>query len=1125
MKKTRKRLFAAMLVAVMFITTCIPAYAAQDNGQNISGTQDMMNEGTSAGESGETDNKGGTEDKSAAESKEDSQNPGDSEGEPESQTSAEQEADTQELQCNYILVQDDGEHQSVILEMGEEGTTALESAVLSYRDGNGEIQQAQAEEVQENLAAFLLNMPNDGAEREFISVETSVQGVFYTTSMAEKDEMENVEITEEEAAAVVEETQQDSSLDSETAQQVQNCVISAEEGGITAEDIETAIEETNKLAAQGAAARAVTFDLQDNGNLPSQPKEKTHYIVVLDPGHGGYDGGAENQYGSESESKLTLKIAKYLKEELSKYSQLTVYMTREDDTYVGLNQRVEFAVNKKADILVSLHLNSFDYSTANGAEVLVPKTGRYNSAVAENAERLAKNILKRITALGLFDRGLKYRDSENGSKYPDGSTADYFTTIAGGMKNSIPSIIVEHAFISGAKDAQYLDSEQDLKNFAKADAYGIAQYFDIETGGENYEEVPEPKGQWKKVGNKYYYYIGTQKQTGWVKVDNDWYYLDGSGVMQTGWQKIGGSWYYLNSSGRMLKGWQKVSGKWYYLNDSGSMRTGWQEIDGKKYYLNGSGAMQTGWQKLAGKWYYFNGSGAMQTGWITVSNKRYYINSDGIMQSGWQKLDGKWYYLNSSGAMQTGWQKVSGKWYYMDSNGVMLTGWQKVSGKWYYMNGSGAMQTGWQLVGGKWYYMNGSGVMQNSGWTKHGGKWYYLNSSGAAQTNWGKIGGKWYYFGTNAIMRTGWQLVDGKWYYLNGSGVMQNGGWTKLGGKWYYLNGSGAAQTGWGKISGKWYYFGTNAIMRTGWQKASGKWYYLNGSGVMQTGWTKLSGKWYFLNAGGDMAENWKYINNYWYYFKPGSGVMQTGWYQINGKQYYSDNSGHMMSGWQKISNQWYYFNSSGVMQTGWITIGDKEYYFDNTGIWDSDAKRVEDNSSTQTLYKIMGESAVEVEQMANFYEKSGVVYPSEELQKGGAADIETFCTILKEEADAEGVCAEVVFAQAMKETGWLKYGGDVKIEQFNFAGLGATGNGNAGNTFKDVRTGLRAQVQHLKAYASEEALVSECVDERFKYVDRGSALYVEWLGIQENPDGKGWAASKNYGYDLVKMIQDLKEI
>ena len=127
------------------------------------------------------------------------------------------------------------------------------------------------------------------------------------------------------------------------------------------------------------------------------------------------------------------------------------------------------------------------------------------------------------------------------------------------------------------------------------------------------------------------------------------------------------------------------------------------------------------------------------------------------------------------------------------------------------------------------------------------------------------------------------------------------------------------------------------------------------------------------------------------------------------------------------------------------------------------------------------------------------------------------------DKANAENVRGEVVFAQAMLETGWLSFGGDAGIDQFNFAGLGTTGGGVKGIAFPDVRTGIRAQVQHLKAYASTDSLNQECVDERFDYVTRETAPYVEWLGIQENPYGGGWAAGKDYGSKLRKILADLK--
>lgn len=174
--------------------------------------------------------------------------------------------------------------------------------------------------------------------------------------------------------------------------------------------------------------------------------------------------------------------------------------------------------------------------------------------------------------------------------------------------------------------------------------------------------------------------------------------------------------------------------------------------------------------------------------------------------------------------------------------------------------------------------------------------------------------------------------------------------------------------------------------------------------------------------------------------------------------------------------------------------------------------------------YPIMGTSSVTVEQMIAYFNAGNVPYPAEQLSKGGADSIETFCQMYYEESTAEGVRPEVAFAQTMKETGWLQYGGDASIEQFNFAGLGTTGGGVPGNSYPDVRTGIRAQIQHLKAYATADALTQECVDDRYEYVMKGSAPYVEWLGQNENPQGQGWATAENYGYSIVDMIHKMNQ-
>ena len=152
----------------------------------------------------------------------------------------------------------------------------------------------------------------------------------------------------------------------------------------------------------------------------------------------------------------------------------------------------------------------------------------------------------------------------------------------------------------------------------------------------------------------------------------------------------------------------------------------------------------------------------------------------------------------------------------------------------------------------------------------------------------------------------------------------------------------------------------------------------------------------------------------------------------------------------------------------------------------------------------IMGKSSATVTNMVSLYNSTGYSYPSIYASKG-ASSIEDYCQLVLEEANAEGVKAEILFAQAMLETGWLQFGGSVKASQCNFGGIGAVNATAGGASFDDVRTGLRAQVQHLKAYASTEPLKNACVDPRFEKVERGVAPCVEDLNGRWAVPGDGY--------------------
>ena len=556
-------------------------------------------------------------------------------------------------------------------------------------------------------------------------------------------------------------------------------------------------------------------------------------------------------------------------------------------------------------------------------------------------------------------------------------------------------------------------------------------------------------------------------------------------------------------------------------NEAGLKKLGVADATGIAKYF---GLSKGQWYKDYTGWWYASGTSYLKNQWAQISGSWYYFDFNGYMETGWQKISGKWSYLGGTddGIMRIGWQKIGTNWYYFNSSGYMLTGWQKIGTKWYYFGESddGAMRIGWQKIGGDRYYFGeaNDGAMK-TGWQKIGESWYYLGSSngGYLQTGWQKIGGAWYYFSDkeNGAMKTGWQKVGSTWYYLGSAddGYMQTG-WKKLGTNWYYFGESndGAMRIGFAKVGGAWYYFGgtDDGAMKNGWQKVGSTWYYLGSAddGYMQTGWKKLGTNWYYFGESND-------------------GAMRTGFTKVGGDWYYfgGADDGAMKTGWQKIDGTWYFFNDDGMYDS-------TKKYDEIPGINDDkiNGSAGTNNSNTNSnvvegTYLIEGDTEVTVDQMVAYFEASKKAYPEDVMRKGGAATIRDFCQIYYEEAVAEGIKAEVAFVQAMKETGWLQFTGVVKAEQYNFAGMGATGNSVSGESFKDVREGVRAQIQHLKAYGSTKSLNQTCVDNRFKYVERGSAIYVEWLSIPNNPKKKGWAAAKGYGVDIVKMIQKLKKM
>lgn len=196
---------------------------------------------------------------------------------------------------------------------------------------------------------------------------------------------------------------------------------------------------------------------------------------------------------------------------------------------------------------------------------------------------------------------------------------------------------------------------------------------------------------------------------------------------------------------------------------------------------------------------------------------------------------------------------------------------------------------------------------------------------------------------------------------------------------------------------------------------------------------------------------------------------------------------------------------------------GDPEHLWTQLGMgytmdgFRSDVKAAMVTEDTSSYTKIMGTAVATAEQMVAYIKAKN---PSV------AQSVIDMIPLYLSEGKAEGVRGDIAFAQSCLETGNFKFEGTaVTLAQNNFCGMGVTSKGKTGNSFDTAQLGIRAQIQHLKAYASADALVNECVDPRFKYVTRGSAEYVDWLGQKENPNGKGWATGKGYGGKILTIL------
>jgi glucan-binding YG repeat protein len=446
------------------------------------------------------------------------------------------------------------------------------------------------------------------------------------------------------------------------------------------------------------------------------------YVIVLDPGHSGTSTGASATFNGVTykEEVITWKLAAYIKQELAKYPNIEVYLTRNAFTPDNsIANRVTVAKNYGADLLVSLHLDSSDSSSAKGASLLI-SNGNYRSELAEQERIFGAYLQTELKSIGLNWRGYYLRNSENGSTYPNGKIRDYYGIVANSIEQGIPGVIIEHCFITNASDvSNYLSSDAKIQKLALADANAIVSYC---------KSLPEENGisdGWhEKNGSYYYYKDGSALKSQFLKLSSGLYYLDSSGKRVTGWQTIDGDRYCFATNGRAFTGWRTINGNRYFFN----------VLTGAAYrnllYKNSDGTVLR----------YFDSNGVLAVNkWVTHDSKTYYMDSDGVAVKGWYTKNGDRYYFSSVNfAMYKNMLHKSSTGYirYFDEDGVLaVRKWVTYNNKTYYMNSAGyAVKSQFLTLSGKTYYFDQEGVLYK-GWLTLNGKRYYLSSNGVMKKN------------------------------------------------------------------------------------------------------------------------------------------------------------------------------------------------------------------------------------------------------------------------------------------------------------------------------------------------------------------------------------------------------
>jgi len=219
-------------------------------------------------------------------------------------------------------------------------------------------------------------------------------------------------------------------------------------------------------------------------------------MIIIDPGHGGIDSGAISRKGV-AEKTIVLSVARTLRKILLATGRYDVKMTRNDDTFIPLRKRVEFARKNGGDLFLSIHADTVNHSSVRGATIYT--LSEKASDVEAGALAQKENRSDIIAGVDLAEENdavtdilidLVLRETKNHSIYFAQTIVNslgHITRISktphrfGGFAvlkaPDIPSVLIELGFLSNGKDVRLLSSKKWQRRVSRAIAASINKYF------------------------------------------------------------------------------------------------------------------------------------------------------------------------------------------------------------------------------------------------------------------------------------------------------------------------------------------------------------------------------------------------------------------------------------------------------------------------------------------------------------------------------------------------------------------------------------------------------------------------------------------------------------------------